>query len=327
MNTKNLLEECALIIFTLCLCVFVYYGFITNMSTDMFTLEEFTEKYSQGIFRYRVLGRELTELIYYNINTIPFFLRTDRMMEYLNIKTMPFYHSLFIVNTASTIFCTFFLSRLSRLPFLNLQDFGRILFVIFCSSLICLTQYTVTPYDCLSYMFLLSSTYFFFRYHSNKKVTIVLLMVCSVAGILTRETHFMFSSLLIALYIIYYREKEWTVPLTIPLFVVLISLCTYIGLRIYYGFEEAIYYAGPLPSFRTIKYASILFFLSITTLLYVNTTHENKRIMRVFFLCSVPYFIVILRGGILAEARLWIPHILIATIIANLQIPKRNVLS
>lgn len=324
MNYKKILEEGTLVLLSLCLSVFVYYGFITNMTIETFTLEEFTQKYTQGIFRYRVLGRELTIFVYSIIQNIPFFTRPDRMAEYLKTNTMTMYHALFIVNSLCIGLSTFVLSRITRIRLINLHSLIRIIFVLLCTFFICITQYTVTPYDSLSYLLLLSSVYVVLRYHHHRNSMLAVLVLLSIAGILTRESQFIFSAFLFALYRVHKHSKLWTIELVTPITVAGVSLFTYSLLRFYYGFEEAVYYAGPLPEYRTIKYASVLFFVGLTFLLYVHASEKNKKTLRLFFLFSVPYFFVLLKSGILAEARLWIPHILLSSIIAHLNFDEES---
>lgn len=324
MNYKKIVEESILILMALCLTVFVYYGFITNMTIETFTLEQFTQKYTQGIFRYRVLGRELTMFMHSIIYTIPFFTRPDRMMEYLHTNTMTMYHTLFIVNSLCIGISTFILSRITQLHFIQLQPINRIVFVLLCASIIVLTQYAITPYDCLSYSILLASVYVVFHYQHRRNIMMPVLILLTIAGILTRESQFIFSAFLFAAYRTYHQSSSWTMKISTPVTIAGISLLTYGVLRLYYGFEEAVYYAGPLPVFTTIKYASVLFFVGLIFLLYVHSPEKNKRTLRLFFLFSVPYFFVLLKSGILAEARLWIPHILLSSIIAHLNFDEES---
>jgi len=324
MNYKKILEEGTLVLLSLCLSVFVYYGFITNMTIETFTLGEFTQKYTQGIFRYRVLGRELTIFVYSIIQNIPFFTRPDRMMDYLHTNTMTMYHTLFIVNSLCIGLSTFILSRITQLHFIQLQSVNRVFYVLLCASFIVLTQYAITPYDCLSYSVLLSSVYVVLRYHHRRNIMMPLLILLTIAGILTRESQFIFSAFLFALYRVHNHSKLWTIEFVTPITVAGVSLLTYSLLRLYYGFEEAVYYAGPLPEFTTIKYMSVLFFVGLTFLLYVHASEKNKKTLRLFFLFSVPYFFVLLKSGILAEARLWIPHILLSSIIAHLNFDEES---
>lgn len=324
MNYKKILEESTLVLMALCLSVFVYYGFITNMTIETFTLEQFTQKYTQGIFRYRVLGRELTLFMYSIVHNIPFFTRPDRMMEYLYTSTMTMYHTLFIVNSLCIGLSTFMLSRITQLQFIQLQSVNRIFFVLLCASFIVLTQYAITPYDCLSYCILLTSVYVVLHYHHRRTIMMPTLILLTIAGILTRESQFIFSAFLFAAYRTYSHSTSWSMKISTPVTIAGVSLLTYGVLRLYYGFEEAVYYAGPLPKFTTIKYASVLFFVGLTSLLYKNTSPKNKKTLQLFFLFSLPYFFILLRSGILAEARLWLPHILLTSIIAHLNLDEES---
>lgn len=324
MYLRNIFETISLVVISLCLSIFVYYGFITNMTIETFTIQEFAQKYTDGIFRYRVLGREIAMFIYHCIHTIPFFSRPDRMMEYLKSDSMTMYHALFILNTLCTSLCTFILHMISKNTNISLQGISRIFFVLSCTACISITQYTITPYDTLSYVFLLSSTLIILRYDTNRKLMILLLMIHAIGGILTRETYFIFSAFLFALFLVHKRTFQKGMSIQIPIITVATSLFVYVALRVYYGFEEGLYYTGELPQYNTIKYASLLFFILIIALLYTHTSSINRRTIRIFFIFSIPYFAVILKSGILAEARLWVPHILLTAILSHLNIGTSN---
>lgn len=283
----------------------VYFGFQTNYTIDTFSLDGFTEQYNSGIYRYRVIGNNLL-------------LHTYDLVKDNNLPTIhvengdaQFYTAYFYLNTV--FLCLTCTTMFMLLGGLKKNDFFTVdLPLLSLTGLMTLTQYVVVPYDTLSYFFLSAAAWLILQ-KNEKRWAVFALAFIVVLATLTRET----ASLILAFYFavnfagILKKPAKFTInPQQRDL--IILTLCfigTYVGLRVFYGTEQAIF-QNIIPSNLALPgLLSILFFISIVFLLL--TTKSSPREMLVFLLASLPYIIPLFFISVLWEIRLWVPILLL----------------
>ena len=292
---------------------FVYFGYITNYTKGVFSINSFLNQYDNGIYRYRILGKFLLLRIY---EKMPYF-NPGKLMYHLDDNfSQSLYNSYYILNTF--FFCgtlTIIYAIFSEKN-INLPGKERKFILVITSFVIAITQYTVTPYDLLSYFFLCLAMYIVLSSDENTRKTVLISIVVFFATI-TRETSAIILSFYGTIYIIkngFLLKKEFFYILP-P---VLTFLVTYLLLRMEYGTTSAIYNTFTMYElFKFQNIISIIFFLIFILLL--NPDRLQYKNTLIFLSLSSPYLLTIFLTGILFESRLWIPLILPIIILTSLK--------
>jgi hypothetical protein len=312
---KNYASTIILVILSACLFFFVYFGFTTNYTAQCFSPKAFDKVYQHDIFRYRVLGPWLVHKV---MNILPGTIEINpknRIYAYLDTDTLLVYKSMFFVNLSAFCLTVWVLSRMMYLPIMSgssVEKQHTLLLLVFA---ICITQYVIVPYDTLSYLFITGIAYCILT-RKRSKVNVCMMILCTILGMLTRESMLLGVSFMAAIYFLgLLRGRPTLISFKKLAGISCLALSIYLGLRLYFGFQ--ILTNEALTHFFTLNIASVLFGLLMIILLLHRSTHEQKVLSILFILCSAPYLISVYAGGILAESRLWIPLILIIGIISR----------
>lgn len=289
----------------------VYVGFTTNYTAEVFSRQGFERYYGHGIYKYRILSPVMLLKTYdlikrYNLPTI-----TPRSLALMDHHGDPqFYSAYFYLNTffhcLTCIVLLFLLGADQRQ-----KDFTKVdLPLLSISALIALTQYVIVPYDTLSY-FLLCFAAGLIIYDSKAVWRLPLLCITIILATLIRET----SVFILIFYLSVYHGSVLTIPQGLKLNerqveLLITSFCflgTYVGLRVAFGYEHAIYQTYLLSRNLNLSYSllGMIFFASIA-LLVITTRSVTKEIF-VFAVATLPYAIFILLFADPWEIRLWIP--------------------
>ena len=173
MNDKSSVQYSIIAIITSILfSYFVYFGFVSSYTKDVFSEESYSQLYDAGVFKYRILS---TELVLLTNKALEDFIPNNKANE--NLKhamdknfSDSLYFSYYIVNTFFLV-----LSSLLFVAILQQQEFlisnkEKLLYLLIFISIISLSQFVVVPYDISSYFLLL----LFFTILSDTFVIVVL---------------------------------------------------------------------------------------------------------------------------------------------------------
>jgi hypothetical protein len=303
-------------IIPLIMSIIVYQGFSTNYTIKTFSEQSFRSQYEHDIYKYRVTGSYVLLKTFHFIQQHSLPTITVRSLQLLDEHGDPqFYSAYFYVNTF--FLCLTCITLLFILDVTNKNmGFAAIeIPILFLCFLMTITQYTVVPYDTLSYFFLSLAVLLIIQRNQSWPAILVLITVIILAT-LTRET----AILILAFYFALNYRLILRMPRSIRLnsqqkTFILISLCfllTYIGLRVVLGYEHAVFQTVMTTCNDLFSDAGLLLLVSVTLLTII--IRPVTREIIAFFLASLAYILPVLVAGNPAEMRLWTPLILMFTI-------------
>ncbi len=280
-------------------------------TSHVFHLQGFLDQYDSGIYRYRILGRELLLHTYGLLSSHhrdqAFPMPTDPQ------ATLLFYGAYVLLNAVFL-----YLSNLLLLLFLwdrrkGISDL-RLALYFFIVLIMALSTYTVTPYDQLAYVLMLAC-FLAMRMRSAAAMYVVL-GIAAVLGALNRETQFLVTPALLttALFAEAPEAKTWFRAGIFHL--VLFALC-YAGLRVFLpgapSIAEGVTLGGKwaLPSLFAL---GVLFYIAAGL---ARREYPSRKPAVVLLVLSAPYIVTILISGELRELRLLIPLLLCLVFVYN----------
>ena len=289
----------------------MYIGSTTTYTWGVFNEAGFHQQYDEGIYKYRVLGKE--SLLYFQqliedkklIQFSPGVIREDLNVDPAWYAAYFYNNSIYLCLACCVLFFIFKGHKDDRFLFVELPILGLTL-------LMTVTQYVVVPYDTLSYLFLLVGVYFCLN--SSQGIGTILLLALTISlAVLNRETAFLIISFYVA---INYRQVLLHNPLRgissqqwVTVILSAVFLITYISLRLYYGFEQALYQDVQLfESFRVFAIVGMIFMILIMLNLLLTSPVTSQ--MKAFIFTSAPYTLMIILVAMPNEMRLWIPILL-----------------
>lgn len=300
----------------------MYVGSTTAYTWGTFNKAGFHQQYDQGIYRYRLLGRE--SLLYFQglieRKQLPPFkpgVFRDALKVDSSWYAAYFYNnSLYLCLACCALFFVFLRTSDGRYQAVEMPLLGLTL-------LMTITQYVVVPYDTLSYFFLCIGMYFGLVAKQGVLST-AMLGLAIVLGTLTRETAFLLISFYVAVHykaILLHnplkgvRLEQWRVLLFSSLFLV-----SYIALRLHYGFSKGMFEDFQLfKSLHITAIAGFCFLLLLLLNLFI--TKPVPKAMKVYLFTSAPYTLMIVLVAMPNEMRLWVP-ILLPLIVLKLCSPN-----
>jgi len=221
----------------------IYYRFTPNYNVNAFSEAHFTEGSSKGVYRYRLLGRELHLWVYKKLSAVPAIRNMkenplyEKRLDYLDPDAdQTFYFTYFIMALLFSILTSVFLLLIfDSGPFFNMSEPQKIFIPAFLILFIGLTNFVITPYDNLSYFFLTLAIFGFLKYLQSAKWTHYIL-VCAVIllATLNRESSLLILSFMAGIYISAYKIQDfrWIRKMVVPVFCFIIP---YVALRSFLG--------------------------------------------------------------------------------------------
>jgi len=283
-------------VFPMLLGIFAYYGFSSTYSATLFDSSGFHAQYDYGIYRYRVLGKVL-------------FLGIDHVLERYRHGQVPqlgtnFYLSYFLLNTTFVCLTAWALQATLDLPVFTKSEIEKKLWVMVVALLITVTQYVITPYDTLSYFFIVAAAYLMMR--DSTPLSTLGLAAVMILGTLTRETPALIVALYAALWVMRHSVGfRPTIPVLATLFAVF--LATYLGLRFALGWDSHAVDQGLTGHVPFKGIAGVLFLISGILLTMDLANRAKVKTALLFLAFSSPYLAVSLLTGMPFEVRLWVP--------------------
>jgi hypothetical protein len=276
----------------------------TGYTADVFHLQGFLAQYNEGIYRYRIVGRESVLWTYRfltsHFSDKPFPMPRDPA------ATLLFYAS-YVVVIGTGFFCSNLLlllllaDRDKHLPDLNLAIY------FFLTLLQALAMAVVTPYDQVSYAIILLG--FWAVSKCEGPAAYLLLGVTAVAGGLNRETEFLVTPALLAV-ALFTKGKTRERYRNAGIYHLGIFALVYVGVRILLPTSHPV--SGGLTWGGVWALESLVVLALIT---FIGTLMAVRLYANVFptialLVLSAPYLATIALSGVLRELRLLLPLLL-----------------
>lgn len=261
----------------------------------------FAAQYYQGVYRYRIIGRDLLievyKLLQAHFADRPYPLPRDPSASFL-------FYSAYVVSNG----IYFGLSNVLLLSLLWVKKHGlpdrELSLYLSYTLLLAMSMAVVTPYDQLAYLFLLLGVLGTRAKHTS--VGILLIAMSAVAGMLNRETEFLLASFLatLALFSPKPLAKRYVLYLLVD---VVLSVGVYAAVRLLTPGDlqviQAITYGGKWA----LQSVVVVGFLLASVIVMAMRLYANVRPALIFLVLSLPYGLAILMGGDIRELRLVIP--------------------
>jgi hypothetical protein len=264
----------------------------------------FAAQYYQGVYRYRIVGRDLLIEVYNFLSAHfvdrPYPLPRDQSASFL-------FYSAYVVSNG----IYFGLSNVLLLSLLWVKKEGlpdrELALYIYYTLLLAMSMAVVTPYDQLAYLLLLVGI--LGTRAKSPSLGILLVAVSAVAGMLNRETEFLLASFLatMALFSPKPLAKRYVLYLLVD---VVLSVGVYAGVRLLTPGNlqviQAITYGGKWA----LQSVVVIGFLLASVIVIAMRLYANVRPALIFLLLSLPYGLAIVMGGDIRELRLVVPVVL-----------------
>jgi hypothetical protein len=273
-------------------------------TSHVFHLQGFLEQYSSGVYRYRIVGRELLLSTYRLLSDHrkdqPFSMPTDTE------ATLLFYAAYVLLNAVFFFFSNLMLLLLLRDRKKGVSDLHLALY-LFVVLLLVLSAYTVTPYDQLAYFFMLIC---FLSVRIRRPLAMYLVLgIAAVVGSLNRESQYLVTPALltVALFTTPEESRRYFYAGLYHLF--LFAGC-YLGLRIFLPGVPMVAAGITLGGKWALPSLIVLITVFYCGVSMAMREYANRRPALVLLLLSAPYIVTVLLSGELRELRLLIPLLL-----------------
>ncbi|SEL64468.1 hypothetical protein SAMN04488505_102750 [Chitinophaga rupis] len=290
----------------------VYFGYTTNYTTHAFSPASFKNQYDHGVYKYRILSKKILLFTDKALgDSYPDDKAERRLLIMDTIASERFYYAYYYVNSFFLILVSIVLVLLLDLEgSLKMNNGEKHLVLFLVPLLICLTQYVVCPYDISSYFFQLLIIFIYFKI-SNKYYWLTLFLVCFllILATLNRESSALTVSFLVVLTLCKFGFTQKTIIFNI--LIIISFLATYVALRYYItDINEPKIYPDFLlynllvfPQNLGIIFWVVFFYLSMV----MANSSDNKMMIVIYHLVSLPYIWTCFTAGYLWETRLYMP--------------------
>lgn len=321
------------VLFPVIIMYTVYFGFVTGYAEDVFSKATFKRQYDQDIYRYRILSKSLLFPLHDAVSKADsiFNKKTDsdhedkyagwnkaedrRIVLFIDKEgDVVFYKSLFLLNTIFMLMTTILAYSLFKdNRFFHLSSLEGSSLTLVLAFIIGITQFSVNPYDCSAYFFLVSAIYISLLY-VDKPLPRYLLWFCVLTSIasLNRETAVLglsfFATLCLSCFGL--KQRRTYIAILLPLFC---YLSIYIVLRLIYGFDHATHHDMVLLlnlRFFHRNISGFAFWLTAIGLFVALAKAYNRRLIFLFLAFSLPYIVMVWYAAYIFESRLAVPLVI-----------------
>lgn len=307
----------------------VYFGFVSNYTKNVFNKNSFIKQYNSSIYKYRIISTKLLtvidEWVEENIENATLINKNNARFGLDDNFSDHFYLAYFIQNTFFLLLTTILFVFIFNNSLINISEKEKLLIQCIIIFLIAITQYTVVPYDNISYfffaLFILSTLNY---YKAESKFRFFILSIILFVATFNRESSALFISFFATFQILKYGK---TLKSILPiLYLIIIFLIAYLILRfiIVPTNVEATYYLHIKENlFEWYNLLGISFWIILSYLVYKLCNEPiNKKSLYLFILLSSPYVLFCFVFGVMFETRLFIPIFLISIVISQFNIQK-----
>lgn len=215
-----------------------YFRYTSNYMPNSFSEKGFNDTYNQNIFRYRILGRSLHLWLYHQL------MRSEKIRNFKEDSIYRKRLNALDANADETFYLTYFILAaafgvLTALALLYLFDIKglfefseskKIFVTSALTGFIGFVQFTMTPYDNITYFLLIVTCIFLFKYLLHQQwMYFVLLNFCIIIYTLNHESAFIAVCIVAAVGFV--LKKFWVQFVRFLLLPVACFLATYIALR------------------------------------------------------------------------------------------------
>ncbi|MDR2206357.1 MAG: hypothetical protein LBE36_09430 [Flavobacteriaceae bacterium] len=298
--------------------IFTYIAFGNIYSYPLLNYENFKEQYTSGVYQYRFLGisifiwvYELLENSRYEIILKTYF--WDDVAE----KNMLLAY--YFVNTFFLILSAVVMVLILETKLFIIENSEKLLLIAVSVFTICLSQFVLVPYDCLSYFWTFLFFLVFIKYLENFSTqNLVLLLLILSFSTMTRESSALEISLAATLLFPKYKFGKKTI-ISIG-WMIFIFLFVYTGLRLIYGSFTIINFSRFTENFTYTRNILGIGFWVVFFMFGILTAKDktaSKNII-IFHILSLPYIVFCVYTGNLYEIRLYVPIFLISLFLAKI---------
>jgi hypothetical protein len=277
---------------------------MATVYTGSMDVHSFRDQYYQGVYRYRILGRDLLIDTYTflraHIAERPYPLPRDPSGSFV------FYSAYVLSNGLYFSLSNVLLLSLVWVKKRGLPDRELSLYFYY-TLLVTLSMAVVTPYDQLAYLLLLIGVWG--TRMKNPGIGMFLVALSAVAGTLNRETAFLLASFLatIALFSPRPLAKRYGIYLAAD---IVLSVAVYVGIRLIMPGKVQLIQATTYGGKWALQSLSVAGLLLASGVAMGMRLHHSARPALVFLILSLPYGLAVMIGGEFRELRLLIPLLL-----------------
>jgi hypothetical protein len=264
----------------------------------------FYEYYFDGIYRYRILGRDqylfLYRFLQAHFNDRPYPLPRDPKASLLSYSAFAISNGLYFALSNVILLSLMWVKRRGFL------DRDLVLYLYY-TLLLVLSMAVVTPHDQLAYLLLLIGI--LGARQRSIAVGSVLIVISAIAGTLNRETEFLLASFLATMAIVspVLLAKRYWIYLAIDF---VLSSAVYVGLRLLVPGKVKVIEYVTLGGIWAPESLVVLILLFAGAVVFAMKLHRNVRPAVVLLVMSSPYLLTIFIGSSFRELRISIPILL-----------------
>ncbi len=309
--------------------IIIYFGFTSQYTGNVFSKDTFLKQYNNGIYKYRFFSKILLLDTYKAINTLHDETEPKKFIKFLDEQgTNNFYASYFILNTFFSILLAIIIYYcIFNSHYFNFSGYyEKVISFLFINLIMYVSEYVIVPYDFSGYTFFIISSILTLAYiKQNNILLMAIICLILIISTLNRETSYISLTFFTTLIVTEKGIKNNIFKLLIP---ILCFTGTYLGLRIYMGFENGIL-EKIINNFEInvliINLFILVFCIGLSYIAFRMTSNKmNKRKMMIFLLLNTPYILTCLLGGRWFELRLFIPLYLGLIFLSKLDIHYLN---
>jgi hypothetical protein len=312
------------IILSMVVSKIVYFGFTPNYANFVFSKLTFNRIFEHDVYQYRVLSKYLLFAIdNWLASDMPAQGAEPRILVGTPSGSERFYLAFYYLNAAFLVLTSIMvvlIVNLDRQVRLTVMEKNLIIFLV--PILIGLSQFTVCCYDVSSYFFQLLIIYIFLRFadrhYWGTMLSIGALVILSTVN---RESSALSVSMAAILLLTRYGLTRKTLIGVGAL--AACFLATYVALRIFIVDPQHIRIMNPEAGklFIDTNMIGLLFWMLFFYLPFaIAEKTENRILIGLFFVLSLPYIITVFKDGVLWEVRLYIPLFLGALFLSKLNV-------
>ncbi len=277
---------------------------MASVYTGSLDVNAFRAQYYHGVYRYRILGRDLLLGVYSvlraHVAERPYPLPRDQS------ATFVFYTALVLSNGIYLGLSNLLLLSLLWVKKKGLLDRELSLYFYY-TLLLAMSMAVVTPYDQLAYLLLLVGVWG--TRVKSPSLGMLLVAISAIAGMFNRETEFLLASFLatIALFSPKPLAKRYGIYLAVDL---VLSLSVYVGVRLMSVGDLQVIQAITFGGKWAVQSLVVLGLLLACAIVMARRLYQDVRPALVFLVFSLPYGGAVLIGGEFRELRLLVPLML-----------------
>jgi hypothetical protein len=264
----------------------------------------FYRQYFDGVYRYRILGREQFLLLYHFLQA--HFADRAYPLPRDPLTTLLFYATFAVSNGVYMAIGNLILLSLMWVKRRGFLDRDVSLYLYY-TMILTLSMAIVTPYDQLGYLLLLVGV--LGARQRSLAAGVLLIAVSAVAGTLNRETEFLLASFLATLALVSPAVQAGRYWIYLAVDVVL-SGAAYVGVRLALPGKVDVIQDVTLGGKWAVESFAIVLLLFAGAIVLGMRLHRSIVPAVVLLLMRLPYLLTVFIGGIFRELRLSVPVLL-----------------